>query len=96
MNQKINKKRIDYWHQVFADLKSSGLTIADFCRKNNLSSKRAYHWHKRLGHSPEVKKRVLAPQFIPVEIKQSHTSNFEIDPSWLAKYTLAIIRDQQS
>ncbi|MBP9706544.1 MAG: hypothetical protein KBD78_02810 [Oligoflexales bacterium] len=95
MNQKINKKRIDYWHQVFADLKLSGLTIADFCRKNNLSIKRAYHWHKRLGYSLEVKKKAITPKFIPIEIKQVYKTKYEIDPSLLAKYTLAIIRYQQ-
>ncbi len=96
MNQNKNRNRIDYWHQVFADMKSSGLTIADFCRKNSLSSKQVYHWHKRLGYSPEVKKKAIIPKFIPVEIKQVHKAKFEIDPSWLAQYTLAIIRDQQS
>ena len=53
MNRKITKRRgRDEWDQIIARQQSSGKTISEYCRDENLSEKGFYGWRRRLRLKP--------------------------------------------
>lgn len=44
-----NAARWAYWRQVLADHRSSGLSIAEFCRQRQLNQASFYDWRKKLA-----------------------------------------------
>ena len=51
--------------------KCSNLTIADYCRKNNIRPTTFYGWKKRLNKRPGVNKTFGESSFVEVPIKTS-------------------------
>lgn len=69
----LGRKR--YWREadaraVLAELEASGLSMAAFCRKHGLKSKRVSRWRNMLGAG--VAKRVAQPtmELVPVRVVQ--------------------------
>lgn len=54
----VNEMKKNIWRQRLIDQKRSGMTVVDYCVKNNLSMKSYYYWHKKIGN--EVYNSVIA------------------------------------
>lgn len=51
------------WEQALSEYWNSNLTVAEYCRRNNLCSKTAWVWVKRLR--PSSKKTTLELDIVP-------------------------------
>lgn len=51
------------WEHVLAKQAGSGLSIAEFCRRNEVSAASFYQWRKKLGQRQPV-----AEAFVPVAV----------------------------
>jgi hypothetical protein len=65
-----------HWLGVIKRWKASGLGQMEFCRREGLSGKRFYYWHRVLqrrllidpSNTPEERKELSGPVFLPVEV----------------------------
>jgi hypothetical protein len=48
MARQVNQVRWDQWRQVIAEQRVSGLTVAEFCRKENVSRQGFHVWKRKL------------------------------------------------
>jgi transposase-like protein len=48
MARQVNQVRWDQWRQVIARQRASGLTVAEFCRKENVSRQGFHVWKRKL------------------------------------------------
>lgn len=56
------QQKIKHWQAIFEQQQSSGLTIIQFCRDNNINASTFYAWRKRLsGETTTVKKQQVIP-----------------------------------
>jgi hypothetical protein len=60
----VNEMKKNIWRQRLIDQKRSGMTVVDYCVKNNLSIKCYYYWHKKIGN--EVYNSVVAQSDVTV------------------------------
>ena len=59
---------LERWRAIFATRRSSGLSVAAFCRSRSLNMSSYYRWRKildDLGHAPEPRP---AQSFVPVRV----------------------------
>ena len=47
------KEKRQFWEGHIQAWQQSGLTQAEYCRKNNLKNHRWWYWRKRISHPPE-------------------------------------------
>ena len=52
MARKRDEERWRYWRRVLEDHRSSGLSIAAFCRERGLSQASFYSWRHKIAASP--------------------------------------------
>lgn len=66
-------ERERYWRGVIKKQRASGLSVAEFCRRNDLADALFYRWRRRLAEldAQQVsgpKDREAAPRFVPIEL----------------------------
>ena len=65
----MNTNEIDIWKERFADRKSKGLTVKDWCLENGLTRAKYYHWYKIISESESIattsRKTVFAEVKVP-------------------------------
>src|SRR5665811_482296 len=47
-----NEAKARFWQEQLSACGKGALTVADFCRQNNLPRKRYYYWRRRLACTP--------------------------------------------
>jgi hypothetical protein len=57
------------WEHRLARFDSSGLTVLDFCRAENVASPSFYQWKRRFAASAETAS--AAPEFLPIRLAPS-------------------------
>ena len=73
MDQKTHEIRLAQWEPIIKECKASGLSVAAWCRENNISAKKFYYWQRRLraaltgGTTPD------APNFQPPSVAKKNT-----------------------
>ena len=73
---KRTSDRADLWRRVLEEWRTSGLTVAEFCRRRRIASPTFYVWRRRLGsRSPlpvrQTGSREPRPAFLPVRVVPS-------------------------
>ena len=65
----MNTNEIDIWKERFADRKSKGLTVKDWCLENGLTRAKYYHLYKIITESESIattsRKTVFAEVKVP-------------------------------
>lgn len=69
MGQRPSEERRRYWRDVVARQRRSGLTVAAFCRQQEVSQAAFYGWRRRL--SGERSGRSTAVSFVPLPLEQA-------------------------
>ena len=59
----LHQAKLNEWASRFAEQKSSGLTVAEWCKQNNLSEHRFFYWKRQLKE--EAIEQVL-PEIVPL------------------------------
>lgn len=85
--QVTHQYRLSHWSPIIRDCKNSGMTVKDWCIKNDVNEKRYYYWQRRireeLSHSlPEKVLDAQPPRFVPITTKSNTdhiTSSFKPD-----------------
>ena len=62
----LHQAKLNEWASRFADQKSSGLSVAEWCEQNNLSQYKFFYWKRRL--KDEAITHVL-PEIVPLTIQ---------------------------
>jgi hypothetical protein len=70
MNRQAAKGRGAYWRVVIARQRASGLSVAAFCRQEEVSPASFYAWRRRLPKEP-------TPEFVPVSLPET-SAEFEV------------------
>lgn len=71
-----SQSRLQYWSEVFADRKQSGMKVDDYCQQNNISHDQYYYWLRKVRESAvdsmpcfaELKKPTSSSAFSDAEI----------------------------
>jgi transposase-like protein len=74
MGRRASGEQEAYWRGVIGRQKQSGLSIAEFCRREQISPASFYNWRRRLRGSMEER----TPQFVPVALTPPSRADFEI------------------
>lgn len=64
-HQKIHQANLSNWATLFKDQSESGLTIKDWCSKNNISIHKFYYW-RRLAKESYVDS--ILPDIVPMSL----------------------------
>lgn len=75
-----------FWRFVLSEQAGSGLSISEFCRREDISQASFYQWRKRLTDSPRAAEQRPAGtsagvSFIPVEVVPNNDSRSLSEPS---------------
>ena len=62
---KIHQARLNEWAVLFSEQKASGLSVSDWCEKNNLSIHKYFYW-KHLLKEEAVSQ--MLPEIIPISL----------------------------
>ena len=62
----MNQKSFELWKHRITEMKASGLKVADWCEKNNLTKHAYYYWLKRIEATTK-KPDAPAPVFVEIE-----------------------------
>lgn len=65
MNQTSSSIR-ERWQQVIEEQRSSGLSVARFCREQGLAESSLFAWKRRLAREAREAEAEAAPAFVPV------------------------------
>jgi hypothetical protein len=57
-----NGGKARFWQEQLSACRESDLTVADFCRLNNLPRKSYYYWKRRLACSPATPCELAVPR----------------------------------
>lgn len=82
-------ERERYWRGVIKKQRASGLSVAEFCRRNDVSVALFYRWRRRLAERdagdsrkdtgpPDRAEGDVVAQFIPIELPPPPAAAFEI------------------
>jgi len=63
------KEKRQFWEDHVQAWQHSGLTQAEYCRKNNLKNHRWWYWRKRISHPPDTD-----VTFVPLCFSSNKTS----------------------
>ncbi len=80
----MNQKSLELWKQRIADRKGSGLSVTDWCEKNNLTKHAYYYWWKRVEADVQ-KSDASIPRFVEIEsayIAPKKTMKLELQVTW--------------
>ena len=65
----MNTNEIDIWKERFADRKSKGLTVKDWCLENGLTTRaKYYHWYKIINESESIATTTQKTVFAEVKV----------------------------
>ena len=64
----MNTNEIEIWKERFADRKSKGLTVKDWCLENGLTRAKYYHWYKIITESESIATTTQKPVFAKVKV----------------------------
>ena len=67
----LHQATLNEWALRFADQKSSGLSVAEWCEQNNLSRYKFFYWKRQLKE--EAIQQVL-PEIVPLTIPSVQTN----------------------
>ena len=70
----IHQARLKEWASKFVDQKSSGLSVTEWCRQNNLSKYKFFYWKRLL--KDEALSQAL-PEIVPLNIPTLKTEHFQ-------------------
>lgn len=71
-NKTIHQAALAKWTALFQEQKSSGLTIKEWCSKNNVSIHAYYYW-KRIAKEEYV--RSIIPDIVPLPVPSGPTTD---------------------
>ena len=74
----INK--CELWKNRINECKASGLSVAEWCNKNNLTKAKYYYWHKILNESSI--RDEASPVFAEILVPTKASSSSGIKVSW--------------
>ena len=74
----LHQAMLNEWASRFLDQKSSGLSITEWCRQNNLSRHKYFYWKRQLKET--VFEQSL-PDIIPLEVNPVREDNEGIAPA---------------
>lgn len=64
-NDMSTEERVEFWAMALGEFQASGLSKAEFCRRNGLKTSTLNYWQRRLGKSPDEAARL--PRFIELD-----------------------------
>ena len=64
----MNTNEIEIWKERFADRKSKGLTVKDWCLENGLARAQYYHWYKIVNESASASTTTRKTVFAEVKV----------------------------
>jgi hypothetical protein len=70
---KSNLLGAEQWHQIIEGQRSSGLTVAAYCRDRGIKDSAFYAWKRRL-RSPAKQNRTPKPAFVEVKSPKTPTA----------------------
>ncbi len=76
------QQKHQHWSAIFSQQESSGLTISQFCRENELNTSTFYAWRKKLAKHSDDK--------LPTERKQQLVPLMVSEPSFTTEPSLTI------
>ena len=64
------QKSLARWRNLIAQCRACNLTVAEFCRQQNLSRHAYYYWHKRIEEKlpADRKTKPAAASFVPLPV----------------------------
>jgi hypothetical protein len=77
MGRKMDQKLRETWRKLLERKQRSGLTVAEFCAREGLSSSAYYAWRRKL-HGPQTRQ---TPQATVVERKDASTGRNGLVPA---------------
>jgi hypothetical protein len=93
--QEERAEREAYWQPILADWQSSGLTVKEYCRTNQVNESRFKYWQTKL--LPESKRsgqksaeRARQERFIPVQLKSAMSANGDIEIRYREQYSICV------
>ena len=89
MVRQSNPNTEQRWKKLLAKLQQSGLTVAEFCRQENVSPASIYQWKKRLGMgslranrrsaaAPTAKPSPAPTRFVEIAVHRSSRIEMEL------------------
>ena len=64
----MNTNEIEIWKERFADRKSKGLTVKDWCLENGLARAKYYRWYKIVNESESIATTTQKTVFAEVKV----------------------------
>ena len=64
----MNTNEIEIWKERFADRKSKGLTVKDWCLENGLTKVQYYYWYKIVNESASASTTTRKTVFAEVKV----------------------------
>ena len=64
----MNTNEIEIWKERFADRKSKGLTVKDWCLENGLAKVQYYYWYKIVNESASASTTTQKTVFAEVKV----------------------------
>jgi hypothetical protein len=71
MARAVNQVRWGQWRQRMERQQASGLSVAEFCRRENLSPHGFYVWRRKLGSTPSTRR--VSDRAVPTSRKRRPT-----------------------
>lgn len=90
----MNQKSLELWKQRIADKKASGLKVADWCDKNNLTKHAYYYWMKHV--KADIQKSMFQYLFLLKLNLNIHDIHLTVSDSKTAKLAAEFISQLQS
>ena len=76
MRRTVDAAKREVWRKRLARRQASGLSVAEFCRREGVSEPSFYYWQRRLAEESAAPRQ---PAFVPVRIAGSQTASLEIE-----------------
>lgn len=69
----MNINKGELWKKRINECKASGLSVAEWCNKNNLTKAKYYYWHKILNEPiiPDEDSPIFAEVLVPIKAPTS-------------------------
>ena len=64
----MNDHELNIWKERFTTQKASGLTVLEWCKKNNITKHTYYNWYKQIRGSKPKSAKVPSPTFGEVHL----------------------------
>ena len=74
----LHQAKLNEWASRFADQKTSGLSVAEWCKQNNLTEYKYYYWRRLLKE--EAIEQAL-PDIVPLAMPSVPANNTQVIPN---------------